>query len=72
MDKNPIQILIEKQPKGYAQTIASKLGITRVAVYKAIEKANLDHPVIIEMVKLAEDHQRKLRSLEERIDKIAS
>jgi predicted DNA-binding protein YlxM (UPF0122 family) len=72
MSKNVIKDLIDNQPKGYVKTVADRLNISKVAVYKAIDKGDLNHPALKEMINLAEEHQNQLRELEQRISKIAS
>lgn len=72
MSKKRIEELIENQPKGYVKMISERLNISRMGVYKAVNKGELDHPVILEMIKLAEEHKNTLKQIEARIDKIAS
>jgi hypothetical protein len=72
MSKIKIEKLIEKLPSNYAIIVSDKLSVSKRTVYLAIERAKMDHPVILEMIRLAEEYQESLRKIEERIDKIAS
>ena len=72
MCKTQIQKLVKSQPKGFVQTIADRLEVSRKTVYDAIDREKMDHKVIEEMIKLAEEYKIKLVELGERINRVAS
>ena len=72
MSEISLQKLVESLPKGYSTIIANRLHISRKTVYKVISDGNMGHPVIEEMVKLAEEHKAKMIELQDRIKNVAS